>query len=69
MRRRRAASVDPDDVDGLVVTVVGIDQRLSLFRRRLERFVGDMVSYPDGAGQGPYARAHHSQHRDRAMSP
>jgi hypothetical protein len=40
MRRRRAASVDPDDVDGLVVSMVSIDQRLSLFRRRLERFVG-----------------------------
>ncbi len=66
MRRRRPASVDPDDVDGLVMTVVSIDQRLSLFRRRLERFVGDLASYPDG---GPDARARHSQHRDRAMSP
>jgi hypothetical protein len=69
MRRRRAASVDPDDVDGLVTAMVGIDQRLSLFRRRLERFVGDLASYPDGAGSKPDVRARHSQHRDRAMSP
>ena len=69
MRRRRPVSVDPDDVDGLVLTVVGIDQRLSLFRRRLERFVGDLASSPASAGQEPAARARHSQHRDRAMSP
>ncbi len=69
MRRRRAVLVEPDDVDGLVVTMVSIDQRLSLFRRRLERFVGDLASSPDGAGQGPAVRARHSQHRDRAMSP
>jgi hypothetical protein len=69
MRRRWPASVDPDDVDGLVVTVVSIDQRLSLFRRRLERFVGDLASSPDGAGSRPDVRARHSQQRDRAMSP
>ncbi len=69
MSRRATALVEPADVDGLVTAVVGIDQRLSLFRRRLERFVGEIASYPDGAGQGPDARAHHSQHRDRAMSP
>ncbi len=69
MSRGVTALVEPADVDGLVTAVVGIDQRLSLFRRRLERFVGDMTSCPDGAGQGPDARARHFQHRDRAMSP
>ena len=69
MRRRRAASVDPDDVDGLVVTVVSIDQRLNHFRRRLERFVGDLASSPGVADQEPDARGRHSQHRDSAMSP
>ena len=69
MRRHRPVSVDPDDVDGLVVTVVGIDQRLSLFRQRLERFVGDLTSSPDSAGLGPDVRARPSQNRGRAMSP
>ncbi len=72
MSRRAIALVEPADVDGLVTAMVGSDQRRSLFRRRLERVGGDVTSYPDGAGQGPQgpaARAHHSQHRDRAMSP
>jgi len=67
--RRHPAAVNPVDVDGLVTAVVGIDRRLSLFRRHLERFARDTASRPDGAGPGPAARARHPQPRGPAMPP
>lgn len=67
--RRRSAAVDPTDVDGLVTTVVGIDRRLAQFRRRLDRFAGDVASPSDQASHRPAAGAPPSHQGSRAMPP
>lgn len=66
---RRQPVAQAVDAVGLVATVVGIDTRLRLFRRRLVRFGGGTASRPEGTGHWPVARAPHPQHGNPAMPP